>query len=143
MEIEELRNIISRGENEFVEFKTSFNKEVIETVVAFSNYKGGKIFIGINDKPEIKGAITTPESIQTWMNDIKQHTEPSIFPEIEQITYNHKVIVLIRVNEYPLKPVAYKDRYFIRRNNSNHKLTIDEIAEMRFNLRQKQLLLMT
>ena len=30
-------------ESGVVEFKTSFNKEVIETVVAFSNTRGGKV----------------------------------------------------------------------------------------------------
>jgi len=42
-------------ESETVEFKSSFCKEVIETVVAFSNTHGGKILLGINNKKEIVG----------------------------------------------------------------------------------------
>ena len=53
MNSEELQNIISQGENEQVEFKETFNKQVIETVVAFANTKGGSIFIGVNDKKQI------------------------------------------------------------------------------------------
>jgi len=43
----ELAHIITQGENETVEFKRSFNKTVIETLVAFSNNRGGKIIIEV------------------------------------------------------------------------------------------------
>ena len=32
-------------ESEIIEFKTSFNEGVIETLVAFSNAKGGTVYI--------------------------------------------------------------------------------------------------
>lgn len=38
---EELNKLITAGENESLEFKTSFNSEVIETLVAFANTHGG------------------------------------------------------------------------------------------------------
>ena len=41
--------IIKHGENQTVEFKASFQKGVIVSVVAFANAKGGKIFIGVLD----------------------------------------------------------------------------------------------
>jgi len=37
MNKQDLQNNINQGENEQVEFKTSFSKEVIESLVAFSN----------------------------------------------------------------------------------------------------------
>jgi len=37
--------IIKAGESETVEFKSSFNREVIETLVAFANSNGGTIYI--------------------------------------------------------------------------------------------------
>jgi len=43
----QLQNIISQGENEQVEFKLSFNKQAIETVVSFSNNKGGKLYVDL------------------------------------------------------------------------------------------------
>ena len=42
-------------ESEKIEFKTSFNEGVIETLVAFSNTKGGTVYIGITDTAEVKG----------------------------------------------------------------------------------------
>jgi len=41
--MEQIADIIALGESETVEFKTSFNKDVIETAVAFANTRGGKI----------------------------------------------------------------------------------------------------
>jgi len=50
--MKELQQHISKGENEFLEFKTSFNKEVIETLVAFANAKGGDVIIGVKNRTE-------------------------------------------------------------------------------------------
>ena len=71
MEKEEILNIIKEGENERIEFKASFGKEVIESIVAFSNSKGGKVIVGVNDSKTIKGITVSDESIQNWINQIK------------------------------------------------------------------------
>ena len=39
---EQIKNILLQGESQLVEFKTNFNKEVIESIVAFSNTNGVK-----------------------------------------------------------------------------------------------------
>ena len=44
---------IEKGEGQKTEFKASFQKEVLESIVAFANAKGGKIFIGISDSAKI------------------------------------------------------------------------------------------
>ena len=72
----ELVHIITQGENETVEFKQSFCKAVIETLVAFSNNRGGKIIIGVDNTGQIKGVSITEESVQKWVNEIKQTTSP-------------------------------------------------------------------
>jgi len=42
-------NHLPKEENQTVEFKTSFNEDVIETLVAFSNAKGGTVYVGVLD----------------------------------------------------------------------------------------------
>ena len=121
-------DMIIQGENQRVEFKSSFQKEVIESIVAFANAKGGKIFIGINNEGDIIGIDLTPENLQNWINRVKQNTSPSVIPDMEVVSLNGKQIVVIDVKEYPIKPVSYKNRYFMRRQNSNHVMSMEEIA---------------
>lgn len=61
--INEVTNIIATGETVTVEFKTNFNNEVIETLVAFANAKGGKVFIGISNENKIVGTTLQDESV--------------------------------------------------------------------------------
>jgi len=61
-----IQTIISNRESltvEFKESKTGLNKDVYETVCAFSNRAGGDIFLGINDNGEIIGV--DKESIES------------------------------------------------------------------------------
>ena len=127
---EQLKIIIHNGESATVEFKTSFQKEVIETIVAFSNAQGGSIFIGIKDSGEILGVTVRAETVQQYLNRIKQNTLPAVIPDIELINMSGKFILVIHCNEYPVKPVSFKGKYFKRVNNSNHQISPAEIAEM-------------
>ena len=47
--------ILPTSESEKVEFKTSFNEDVIETLMAFSNAKGGIVYVGVADSGDLKG----------------------------------------------------------------------------------------
>ena len=125
---EQLHNLISQGESETLEFKASFTKAVIETLVAFSNTHGGQVLIGVDDDGYIKGVSITEETVQKWINEIKQSTSPQVVPNIDVLYLNNKVIVNLTVIEFPVKPVSFKERYYKRVLNSNHKLTLSEIA---------------
>jgi len=81
----EILQHIAKGESEFLEFKTSFNKEVIETLVAYANAKGGDVIIGVSDTKKIIGVTVSEESIQNWINQMKQTTYPQLIPEV--VTY--------------------------------------------------------
>ncbi len=132
MTIDHLLHILKNEESETLEFKTSFNRATIETIVAFSNTKGGIIALGINNKKDIVGLSITKETIQKWINEIKQNAEPAILAAFEIVDINEKTVIIISVDEFPLKPVSYKGRYFCRKINSNHQLSIDEIVELRY-----------
>ena len=59
------------SESEKIEFKTSFNEGVIETLVAFSNAKGGTVYVGVTDKGEVKGIQLGNETIQNWIHPVR------------------------------------------------------------------------
>ena len=44
---------IPRTESKTVEFKTSFNQDVVETLVAFANADGGDVYVGVCDDGNI------------------------------------------------------------------------------------------
>ena len=126
----ELLFLISQGEGYNIEFKESFCDEVIETLVAFANRKGGKIILGVNNKGKIIGIKISRESVQKWLNEIKNKTYPRLNVEIEISNLNNRKIAILEIMEFPLKPVSFKNRYFIRKNNSNHILSLQEVADI-------------
>ncbi|MCK4614425.1 MAG: putative DNA binding domain-containing protein [Thermoplasmata archaeon] len=126
----EVVRLIKGGENEFVEFKKSFSDEVIKTLVAFSNARGGRVFIGITDKGEIKGTSVKTESVQKWLNEIKNKTYPFITPDVEEIEVDGKKILIFEVMEFPIKPVSFKGRYYLRTRNRNSLMNLNDVAEM-------------
>jgi len=122
--------LIATGESESVEFKTSFDKETIETLTAFANTKGGNIIIGVHNNGELKGIQLGKETIQQWMNQIKLKTSPSIIPDIETFIIKKKTVVVLTIIEYPVKPISCKGKYFRRIQNSNYQMGINEISDL-------------
>ena len=117
-------------ENSRVEYKSSFNDSVIESITAFANTKGGSIFIGLDDNKQfVKDFKIGKESIQQWLNEIKQKTRPSVIPDFEIVQIEENDIIEIKVQEFPVKPVSFKGRYYKRVHNSNQQLSPLEIAD--------------
>lgn len=110
------------------EFKQSFTDDVIIALVAFANAKGGKVYVGMRDNGTVCGVSLGKEALQTWLNEIKQKTEPSIIPDIELVDVDGKQVVILTIQEYPIKPVATKGRYYVRQSNSNHLMSAFEIS---------------
>ena len=127
---QKLIKIIKAGESGNVEFKTAFDKDAIETLAAFANTKGGKVFIGVSDRGEIKGTEIGKESVQNWINQAKQYTSHSIIPDVETVTIKSKNIVIFSVQESPIKPVACRGRYYKRIKNANHQLSVSEVVNL-------------
>ncbi|MFH1654844.1 MAG: RNA-binding domain-containing protein [Pseudomonadota bacterium] len=117
-------------ESDKQEFKLNFGNEVIETLVAFANAKGGSVVIGVNDKGKVEGVKIGKETVQNWINEIKNKTNPSIIPDVDVKKRGGKLIAVINTIEYPIKPVAFRGRYYKRVKNSNHLLNINEVVNM-------------
>ncbi len=64
------------------------------------------------------------------MNGIKVATYPQIIPQITPLAVKGKNVLVFEINEYPIKPVAYKSRYYKRVGNSNQSLSLDEIVDL-------------
>jgi len=130
MHREEIIRLIENGESVTVEFKEGFDKKTVETVVAFSNTIGGVILIGVTDKGEMKGVSIGKETLKNWVNKVSQSTDPRVIPDVELVDISGKNIVVLKVKEFPIKPVSINGRCFRRVGNSNHMMTPQEISEM-------------
>ncbi len=115
-------------ENETIEFKTSFNDEVIISLVAFANTKGGSVFIGISDSGEVIGLQLGKETIAQWINEVKNKTASTVIPDVELISYDGKQVVVFKIQEYPIKPISFKGKCYKRVESSNHLMSVEEIA---------------
>lgn len=47
--MESIEDIVAQGEGEMLEFKPSFNQDVVETASAFANTRGGRILVGVTN----------------------------------------------------------------------------------------------
>ena len=132
--VEYCRSLIQQGEGARGEFKTSFQKEVIASLVAFANTKGGLVLVGVSDSGQVTGVEIQAETLQGWVNQCKQNTSPSVIPDIEIVVLDGKTVAIISVDEYPIKPVACKGRYFKRIGNANHQMSPTEISDAHIKL---------
>lgn len=118
-------------ESERLELKSSLaeRQEILETISAFSNTKGGTIYIGIAPEGKIIGIDVGNQTIETLANEIKQNTDPRVFPAIEIQRITDKDVIVIKVAEYPTKPVWAKDKVFLRVGCSNQRASAEKIRD--------------
>ncbi len=91
----------------------------------------GEVLIGMDDmgKP-VHGFTLGQETLQKWVNEVKQKTQPSIIPEAGIVQIKGVKVGKLSVREFPVKPVACRGRYFRRIKNSNHQLNPTEISDL-------------
>ena len=128
--------ILKKGESDKIEFKSSLGewRDILETICAFSNTKGGLIIIGVDDKGNVLGVDIGRKSLERLENDIHQFIDPKVYPEISIKAYDNKLLIVISVEEGFNKPYFFRGRAFKRIGRSNRILSRDEIEKM---LREK------
>ena len=123
-----LKKIISQGESETVEFKKSpsESKEIIKTISAFANTKGGKIFIGISNSGKVPGVEIGKDTIECLTNQITQNTDPKVHPRITVEKIDEKQIIIIKVKESSDHLVLASGRPYKRIGKSTLRMSKDE-----------------
>nr|WP_300979037.1 ATP-binding protein [Flavobacterium sp.] len=88
-----------------MEFKSSFNDEVIISLVAFANTEGGSVYVGVDDRGLAISSFTIGrESVQQWTNEIKNKTIPSIIPDVTLEEINGVEVLVFEIKNFPLNP---------------------------------------
>jgi ATP-dependent DNA helicase RecG len=130
----ELLDLIANGETSRVQFKEQIdsNDRLMMEMAAFSNCRGGRILVGIQDKTgEIIGL--TPEQLADLgsraANIANDRIKPSIFIYTEVITVDLKRILVIEVCEGTDKPY-YDNNGIIWTKNGPDKRRVTDNNEL-------------
>ena len=125
-------NFKNKNESETLEFKKSVGewKEIIETISAFSNTRGGEILIGINNSGELKGVEIGKNTFEDLTNKIKENTDPKIYPRITIRIINNKTIMAIRIKESNDHLVLAFGRPYKRVGKSTVRMSKDEYENL-------------
>lgn len=130
----QLLDMISKGENETVEFKVTLDaknhKEFLESIVAFANTSGGTIFLGVNDNCRI-GDFR--EDVKARIADlVHANCDPAIEVQVRRVNLigDHQ-ITIVEVAEGENKPYVLNNRgIFIRRGSSDRQIKRTELDEL-------------
>jgi len=120
------------AEYEYSENKQSLQErhEIIETLAAFATAHGGAVFVGISPEGKRVGIKLGAGTIESLVNDIKQNTQPPLFPSLEIEGAEDNAILTISIEESPLKPVWAYGRPFKRVGRTNQRLSPEETQRL-------------
>ena len=100
MNLEELQDIVVRGESERVEFKKSTGQRTsaVKTVCAMLNGLGGFVIFGVTDKGIIAGQQVSSKTLEDISAELRK-IEPPAFPDIETVNIDDdKMVIILRVS---------------------------------------------
>ncbi|MCK5320923.1 putative DNA binding domain-containing protein, partial [Candidatus Parcubacteria bacterium] len=120
---QELKFILQQGEGLRIEFKEQINN-IDKEIIAFANSKGGRIFLGVDDKGKIKGVNIT-NKLKSQIQDIARNCDPLIDIKIKKFDD----IVIIEVKEGKDKPYKCSSGFYLRQGANSQKMSRDEILD--------------
>lgn len=132
----DLLEIIRNGENSGVEFKRDViqNHELAEELVAFSNFEGGMVLLGVEDDGSISGTAR-PDTEQFVMNACRDKIRPALIPfyEVVKDVEPGKDVAVVRVSRgFDVHTRWHNNRnvYYIRVGTQSREPTPEELARL-------------
>ena len=125
MNKKELEFILQAGEGQFIEFKEGFNKFISKEITAFANASGGRIFLGVSDKGEIKG-INITNGLKSQIQDLVRNCDPSIGIVLNEFSN----LLIIEIKEGRDKPYSCPSGFYLRIGANSQKMMRDEILKL-------------
>lgn len=138
MEAIELIELIARGEDSRTQFKQSQDvtnaKSLAGEIVAFTNSKGGRILIGVDNNGSITGlsADDIRRINQLIANTATDCVRPSVNPETENISVAETLVMVVTIQEGISKPYSDNDGVFwVKSGSDKRRITArEEIRRM-------------
>jgi ATP-dependent DNA helicase RecG len=132
----ELLEMIRNGENSGVEFKRDDidNRKLAKELVAFSNFEGGMVLLGVEDDGTVSGI--TRQNLEEWvMTACRDKIRPAIIPFYEVIREVEpgKDVAVVRVTRgLDVHSVWHdsRDFYYIRVGTESRDASKEELARL-------------
>ncbi len=116
-------NLLRQNESDVLEFKAMLSIDnIAKNITSMLNNRGGDILIGVNESKHIIGIekdINVNKILNTLMHDIS----PAAPVDVQEVPYNGKKILLIRVWEGSQKPYSYKGTYYEKEGSQCNSIT--------------------
>ena len=137
MEAIELIELIGRGEDSRTQFKQNMTspESLAGELVAFSNCKGGRVIIGVNDQGSVEGLSRDDirRLNQLLSNTATNLVRPSINPETENILLGGQLVMVVTVSEGLSKPYADNNGVFwVKSGADKRRVTAREEIQRMF-----------
>ncbi|EEZ95974.1 TPA: putative DNA binding domain-containing protein [Legionella pneumophila] len=132
MNIDQLEQIVSQGESECLELKTSTTqlKAALETVCAFLNLKGGQVILGVKDNGTLIGQNVSDQTKQEIAKEIRK-IEPNAPIDIHYVPFNNELqIIVLDVPEGKHAPYTYDGRPFERTTSTTSRMTQHQYEQL-------------
>lgn len=134
---DELRALISNGEDSLVEFKRDEARghDVAKELAAFLNLEGGVLLLGVGDDGRITGA--TRGNLEEWVAELcRSRIEPPVVPLMSWArgAEQGRDVLAVRVPRGADKPYARvhagRRTYYIRVGSTSREASREELARM-------------
>ena len=137
----DINRLVKQGEGFMLEYKREISSphRIAKLMVSFSNSRGGKILIGVNDQGEASGVRDLQLQKRYLLSAARDFCDPPISPNIETLALRGKRILLVSIQESRCKPHRWvmnneKGEIYIRVRDKNlvaSKLAILDLQKQR------------
>jgi ATP-dependent DNA helicase RecG len=129
----EIVGLIKNGENSSVEFKNeNFHSDrLAKEIVAFANFEGGTILIGVEDDGIISG-VSSKKVEERIINICRNNVHPSIIPRIMSFDIHGEKIYIVHVSKGKFRPYKLKtsNKFYIRAGSVSIEPTNEELIRL-------------
>ena len=130
MNKDKLIELLSLGEGQSVEFKSSYRTQIVgQQVCAFLNTRGGYIVCGINDKGAVIG-INNRGSVCELENQLVKGLNPKALVTVEMHQIKGKSVFVVEVPAGKDIPYSFNNAIYIREGEHTRKADVETIRDM-------------
>src|ERR1700760_4707459 len=101
-----IKKLILEGEGVSLDFKKTITncEKIARTMVAFANNKGGRLLVRVADDGTIKGVKSDDEERYMIEKAAHMYSKPALEPRFEEVYIDHKLVLVVEIEQSNLKP---------------------------------------